>query len=288
MRDAAQAACVSRDFLSSWRSRPNLIFNKLTFGLNQSICPKDDTIMRNFTNRVDYILKNHMGIGVKILKIWFGLAHTDKDLCYLDHLDSWLWIAVKPGIEELQLALFSSLSKRYNFPCLLLSGGTATSLRSLYLGACEFHPTAATGCVRSLKRLELYGVCIEEEELRCFLSNTPALECLDVRCCYPITSLRIPCLQHLSHLGISCKEKYMMQSIQSKAPNLSSFYFEDEIRILLLLGDDTLLRIKTLHMVCKNAAWFALTELPSSTPSLETLVISSWGEVLLNFFLLCD
>jgi hypothetical protein len=75
----------------------------------------------------------------------------------------------------------------------------------------------------------MYGVCIEEDELRCLLSNTPALEWLDVRGCYPITSFRI-----LSYLGITCREKYMVQSIQNKAPNLSSFCFQDEIRVLLL------------------------------------------------------
>jgi hypothetical protein len=76
-----------------------------------------------------------------------------------------------------------------------------------------------------------------------FQYSSFGLEWLDVMCCYPITSLRIPCLQHLSYLGISCNEKYMVQSIQIKAPNLSSFYFQDEIWFLLLLGE-TMLQIK--------------------------------------------
>ncbi|CAL5009114.1 unnamed protein product [Urochloa decumbens] len=275
MRDAAQVACVSQDFVRSWRCRPHLIFNTETLGLNQSTCREDD-IMRNFTDRVDNILKNHSGIGVKKLKFWFGIACNNKDLCYLDHLDNWLQIAVKPGIEELQLRL-STFNARYNFPCSLLSGGTASSLRSLYLGSCGFHPTLTSGCLRSLIKLELYGVCIEEEELKCLLSNTPSLEWLDVKFCYPITSLRIPYLQQLSYLGVSCKKKHMVQSIENKAPNLSSFYFQDEISVLFLLGD-TLLQIKKLHMACKNAALYALTELPSSMPSLETLTIHSHGE----------
>ncbi|CAL5009097.1 unnamed protein product [Urochloa decumbens] len=273
MRDAAQVACVSQDFVRSWRSRPNLIFNTQTLGLNESTS-REDGIMRNFVDRVNNILKNHSGIGVKTLKIRFDVAY--KDLFYLDHLDNWLQIAVKPGIEELRLVLSTS-SVRYNFPCSLLSGGVATSLRSLCLDTCGFHPTLTSGCLRSLTRLEIYGVCIEEDELRCLLSNTPALECLDVRGCYPITSLKIPCLQQLSYLGVACREKYMVQSIQNKAPNLSSFYFQDEIRVLLLLGN-TLLQIKKLHMACKNATLYALTKLPSSMPSLETLTIYSHGE----------
>ncbi|CAL4996557.1 unnamed protein product [Urochloa decumbens] len=231
--------------------------------------------MRNFIDRVDNILKNHSGFVVKTLKFCFGVAYTKKDLCYLDHLDSWLQIAVKPGIEELELTM-STYSARYNFPCSLLSGGMATSLRSLFLVTCGFHPTVTSGRLRSLARLVLYEVCIEEEELRCLLSNTPALEWLDVRCCYPITSIRIPCLQQLSHIGVSCTKRCTALSIESKVPSLSSFLFQGDIRILLSLGD-TLLQIKELDMSCEKATSYALTELSSSMPSLETLTIYSYS-----------
>jgi hypothetical protein len=52
-----------------------------------------------------------------------------------------------------------------------------------------------------------------------FQYSSFGLEWLDVMCCYPITSLRIPCLQHLSYLGISCNEKLIHGAIN---PNQSS------------------------------------------------------------------
>jgi hypothetical protein len=104
MRNAAQVACVSQDFVRSWRSRPNLIFYREALGLNVTTS-REDGIMRNFVDRINNILKNHSGIGVKTLKFSFQLAFKYNNLCFLDHLDNWRQIAVKPGIEKLQLLL---------------------------------------------------------------------------------------------------------------------------------------------------------------------------------------
>ncbi|KAM0910450.1 hypothetical protein ACQ4PT_014128 [Festuca glaucescens] len=41
MRDAAQAGCVSRTFLSAWKCRPNLIFSEETLGPNGKTCAQD-------------------------------------------------------------------------------------------------------------------------------------------------------------------------------------------------------------------------------------------------------
>ena len=93
---------------------------------------------RDFTSKVDYILEKHSGIGLKVLKLQIASVYDVKDCCHLDHLDSWLQIAVKPGIEELNLCL-PRLKAKYNFPCSLLSNGTGDSLRHLLLSYCNFH-----------------------------------------------------------------------------------------------------------------------------------------------------
>ena len=85
-----------------------------------------------------YILEKHSGIGLKVLKLQIASVYDVKDCCHLDHLDSWLQIAVKPGIEELNLCL-PRLKAKYNFPCSLLSNGTGDSLRHLLLSYCNFH-----------------------------------------------------------------------------------------------------------------------------------------------------
>ena len=137
MRDAARVACVSRAFSRSWRCHPKLEFSEEALGLNGNQYGKIEKA-RDFTSKVDYILEKHSGIGVKVLKLQIASVYNEKYCCHLDHLDSWLQIAVKPGIEELNLCL-PRLKAKYNFPCSLLSNGTGDSLRHLLLSYCNFH-----------------------------------------------------------------------------------------------------------------------------------------------------
>ncbi|XP_066160493.1 uncharacterized protein [Oryza sativa Japonica Group] len=96
MRDAARTACLSHSFLCSWRCYPNLTFNKYVFR------PKAFTYGGDISHRIDSILGNHSGIGVKTLKLELsGTAYHN--------LDNWLQVAVTPGIEELTLMRFSCL-----------------------------------------------------------------------------------------------------------------------------------------------------------------------------------
>jgi hypothetical protein len=63
--DAAQAACLSSDFLRSWRSYPNLILSIDSLGIEEDDATEMDEIQRDFISRVEHILQNHSGIGVK-------------------------------------------------------------------------------------------------------------------------------------------------------------------------------------------------------------------------------
>ncbi|KAF2937842.1 hypothetical protein DAI22_03g078900 [Oryza sativa Japonica Group] len=209
-KDAARAACVSHAFRRSWQHRPNLIFCIGTLGLD-------------FINKIDRIIKNHSGIGIKSLQLEYDTfcnARRSASISY--HLNNWLQIAVTPWIEELILTLsLSSYNVDYNFPCSLLSDGRGSSLRHLYLGSCFFHPTVNLE-LRNLTRLHLVTVHITGDEFGCLLSNSYALERLELKYCYGIICLKIPCLlQRLSHLEVfECR---MLQAIENKAPNLCSF-----------------------------------------------------------------
>jgi hypothetical protein len=79
-------------------------------------------IARDFSSKVDHILKNHLGIVVKKLAISMCGYYAANDSCYLN---SWLLTAVTPGIEELSLIL--PVGATYNFPCSLLSNGSGDS-----------------------------------------------------------------------------------------------------------------------------------------------------------------
>uniref|UniRef100_A0A0E0A352 Uncharacterized protein n=1 Tax=Oryza glumipatula TaxID=40148 RepID=A0A0E0A352_9ORYZ len=286
MRDAARAACLSRTFLQSWRSHPNLILNKDTIGLNASACGG------NFSRKVDHIMRNHSGIGVKIFRLeYLGVVGFDASR----YLDSWLQVVVKPGIEELTLVLCKT-KREYNFPCSLLSDGIQNSIRYLRLHWCVLRPTAELGPLQSLTSLRLRSVSIRGEELQCLLSNSPALEQLRISSCMEIVCLKIPCsLQKLSNLTvIGCDS---LKVLENKAPNLSSFFVSGCSNLTILenktpnlssffcrgvgaklsLGET--LKMKKLGMGRANAVHYARAELPSIMPNLETLNIRSGPEV---------
>ena len=79
MRDVARAACVSHAFLCSWRCHPNLTFSSAASGMNKK-ASENDEIARDFSKKVDRILRNHSGIGVKKLKIHMIEYCNDKAL----------------------------------------------------------------------------------------------------------------------------------------------------------------------------------------------------------------
>ncbi|CAO2171654.1 unnamed protein product [Urochloa humidicola] len=269
MRDAARAACASRSFLHSWRCHPNLNFSKDTLDLIENACEKDES-GRLFYIKVDNILKNHSGIGLKKFKILIDSDYSAKDSCYLN---KWLQKAVTPGIEELTLILVP-FGAKYNFPCSLLLNGSGDSIRYLHLAHCSFRPKVALG-LRSLTRLHLCLVHITGDELGCILSHSLALERLEIRGCDRIVCLKVPhLLQRLNYLEVSGCAK--LRVIDNEAPNVSSFSFGGNIRVQLALGET--LQMKSLSMSCCCSVFYARAELPSSMPNLEALTIQSHTE----------
>ena len=265
MREAARAACASRAFLHSWRCHPNLIFNKDTIGL------KINGRGENFHHKIGRILRKHSGIGLKTFSLDYSY------MCGFDgarYFDSWLQIALKPGIEKLTLWL-PTTKKIYNFPCSLLSDGVRNSLQYLKLHNVALHPTVELCPLRGLTSLHLSDVRITWDELECLLCNSLALEQLELECCAEIIYLKIPCsLQRLSSLSVfSC---YRLQVIESKAPNLSSLCLTGH---RLNFSHVETLQVKKLAMYYPNFIGDARGKLPSSMPNLETLVINSQSEV---------
>ncbi|GJM86607.1 hypothetical protein PR202_ga02482 [Eleusine coracana subsp. coracana] len=275
MQDAARVACVSKAFLHSWRCHPDLSFTEETLGLNKNACVTKDETAKIFTSRVDHILRKHSGIGIKTFKLNVASVYNLKGHCHLDRLDWWLQIAIKPGIEEISLSL-SLANAKFNFPHSLLSDGIGDSLRSLHLTSCNFHPTVGLGCLRSLASLHLSMVCITEGELERLLTNSFALERLELKYCSEIICLKIPCLPRLSYLEVLICRR--LQLIESKASNLSSFRFAGEPHVQFSLAETS--RIKKLDWLCSGATFYACTELPISMPNLETLTIHSRTETV--------
>ncbi|KAM3298929.1 hypothetical protein ACQJBY_040429 [Aegilops geniculata] len=263
LKDAARAACLSRSFLSSWRCHSILILNREAFGLD--VCADYTETARAFRDKIDHILGNHSGTGVRILKLRFVPNGKAKDR---DYIDKWLHKAVKPGIEELTLTMPMPMSnkRRYKFPCTLILNGLGNSLRCLYLSSCSFHPMAGLCGLTSLTKLELLMVEITGDELSCLVSSSQALEQVLLRDCSEVNCLRIPChLERLSHLKVLHCSKLGL--IESKAPNLSSFHFAGNLKVRVSLGEA--LQVKSLLVNITTSICYTQAELVSSTPSRE-------------------
>jgi hypothetical protein len=271
LRDAARVACVSHAFRHSWRCYPNLDITRKALGLEDEMSSSFEisSALASITNQ---ILKERSRIGTKALRLEindFPMFSTSCDL------DRWLYIAVRPGIEKLDLWLkLHSYDDApvYNFPCPLLLDGSGKSIRDLKLMNCAFRPTAELGSLRSLTSLSLCSVHITGDELRCLLSISLALDNLRLVLCNEITFLEIPSLlQRLSHLDVNCCTN--LKVIESKAPNLYNFKYEGAL-IRLSLGD-SLQNLKffsscwaMFHYACKNH--------PHMVPNLEDLDISTY------------
>jgi hypothetical protein len=230
----------------------------------------------NFTSRVDHILKNHSGSGVKILELVIP-AYCNVNTC---HLNIWLQNAITPGIEEVALLLPGNYREEYNFPCSLLHNGCGNSIRYLHLTYCALRPMVGFDCLRSLTKLDLNKVCITGDELGCLISNTFSLEQLKLGMCNELICLKIPFwLKRLSYLSVVwCKN---LQVVESTAPNLSTIDLCGD-PIQMSLGKSSQLKNLNVGFSHKpNIVCYAITKLPSIVPYLETLTISSMYEVVL-------
>ncbi|OQU89734.1 hypothetical protein SORBI_3002G254600 [Sorghum bicolor] len=282
LRDAARAASVSRAFRNSWKCHPNLYFSNETMGLKDTLHGPEQ-MQLDFISTVYHILKRHSGTGLKT----FGLEISSHyDPC---HLDSWLHLALSSGLEELIIELCSGLKMWsgmcmpwYNFPCSLLSGKSRDSIQNLRLSSCAFHPTVRF-CLRSLKKLYLCSVSSTDDELQCILSDSFALERLELLSCSKIINLKIPyLLQRLSYLEV--KACLSLEAIQIEAPNISTFRFSRRNPVQLSLGEAC--QVKDLYVSHYGAVYFARVDLPLIAPCLEILTIESHKEMVNNITIL--
>ena len=171
-------------------------------------------------NTVDHILKNHSGIGMETFKLQLHPRANIDARC----LDNWIQLAINSGVKELALELSLHIKTKYNFPCALLSCETGSCIQSLRLFSCAFRPTETFGCLRRLTHVFLHSVLINEEELGHLLSNSCAMEKLELLSCNEIVRLEIPStLSKLSLLRVlGCK---ILQAIEINAPKLSTFHY---------------------------------------------------------------
>ncbi|KAJ1260702.1 hypothetical protein BS78_10G252600 [Paspalum vaginatum] len=145
------------------------------------------------------------------------------------------------------------------FPTSLLSNGSGNSIRRLQLSWCVFSTTIGLDCLKNLTSLSLHDVRITGDELRCLLSNSTALEHLNLTYCSKISCLNIP--SHMKRLR--CLSLVLCERIQ------------------VLLAES--LHVKQIELSMESAISYARVKLPSVVPNLERLSICSPCEVLSLF-----
>lgn len=267
MRDAARTACVSRAFSQSWRCHPNLNFtNKSILGSDSIGCGRD------FIRTTNHVLKKHSGINVKTLT----LELLDYEKAWRRLLDSWLEIALSPGIEEITICFGFCAKPTYKFPCRLLSDRITNSVRCLKLQRCDFCPTVKFGPFRSLAMLRFFKVRITGHTLECLLTNSLALEWLELNTCDKLDYLKLSCQLHrLSYLRIFlCRKLYL---IEIKAPNLRVFNLDAEKVTKLSLG--VLVKLKLVYINSPDLGSYTDLRLLSNAPDLESVNLKSWCQV---------
>ncbi|EEE52201.1 uncharacterized protein [Oryza sativa Japonica Group] len=273
MQDAARAACASRCFLRSWRFYPRLNLNVNTLRIDKR-APSNDKLTIDFISRVDPIMLNHAGTGVKMFKL---TTHPCFSL-HPSYVDRWLQIAFAPGIKEFELEMTRVSKMDYDFPCSLLSR-VASSIQSFLLGGCSFHPGIQIGQMSTLTSLRLRSVKITEEELCGFLSKSCALQRLLLSDCHNIVVLKIPHLLELNYLEVLHFRK--LEVIDSSAPKLSTFIYAGP-PIQISLGE-ALLQVKKMQMFCDgspDALHYGSKKLPSIAPNIQKLYLSTRNETV--------
>ncbi|XBH93032.1 hypothetical protein VPH35_084045 [Triticum aestivum] len=271
MQDAARAACVSYAFKRSWRCYPNLAFDMITLGIDIESCGEDE-IARNFTSKVDHILKNRPCIATKTLEIVF--RYYNIDVC---NIDNWFQTAVTPGIEELTVELSSNSGRYYNFPWSLLANESGNSIQYLNLARCAFSPTGGL-CFKSLTRLELSDVHFTGDQLGSLLQNSFALQRMQLKCCNTIICLKISFhLQQLRYLDVF-DGSTLLQVIEVEAPNLSNFQFmgHRQVQLSLAVG----LQFKKFDLSFPGAVSYVCSAFPPSLRYVAALSLGSWREMI--------
>jgi hypothetical protein len=192
-------------------------------------------------------------------------------------------MTIKSGIKELHLEIPLAIKENYSFPCSVLSDeAAASSIQSLCLWSCTFHPISTLGHLRRLKILNLSVVHITEEGLGHLLSKSSALERLEIRACNEIICLKIPfTLQNLKFLVVT--NCMMLQVIEIDAPNLFSFTYDSTLIEICVRNSSQLKHVHLYSFCLPGILSSARARLPSIAQHVESLTLLGYGEVCFGF-----
>lgn len=206
IKQAVQTSIVSTRFKNSWSLSRFLDFEQ-NFAKGRH--------RNGYVSIIDRIIKRHVGHKVDRLRIFL------KERCDAPTVEGWINFAVMKGVEELDLGVWISVPD-LTIPSSLFE---CTTVRILKLSLCHCPVPSNFSGLTSLTALHLRMVILKVESIEEILSNSPLLECLELRSCtlpsiIKISRRVVPRLRTLSI--VQCDSFYV---VSLEAPNLTSFTF---------------------------------------------------------------
>ncbi|XP_074274315.1 F-box/LRR-repeat protein At3g03360-like isoform X2 [Silene latifolia] len=249
-KEAASASLVSRTLKHMWLVHPLLNFEEkkpYTFRL-----PSYFMKVRPFVDRVDHIVKHHLGPVIDEFRIDFALRNE-----YHSHVDNWLAFAFSKQVKRLEVVLkrdrYCDEWKRYDVKMPI-----------------EYQ--------MSSNRFALTSLCLEfvhltEQVIESFLNSFPSLEIFCIRCVHSFTSIRTCSPLLLKHLDVSNCER--LHSIDLCVPHLLTFTCEAQPTALHFRNASSLSAMSIGSFLCSDFIGCTLDSLLIYCAQLECLELKS-------------
>ncbi|KAL3507480.1 hypothetical protein ACH5RR_032862 [Cinchona calisaya] len=219
-KEAAKTSVLSKAWLSTCRTRPNLHFITRPLNAATTITDTDIDIQvrkrkgNDFMNCINTtLLRYHENkCGIDTLKIRL----SEFSAVASDHVNTWLKIAVENGVKNLKIGTNDS----FVLPRIIFE---AKSLVKLWLGKFQLKPQVIQiiSC-RGLQKLSLVEVNLDEVMLQRIISNCPLINYLKIEDCTGLVNIKVTKLQKLKELNIGFQESGI---VEVEAPSLEDFLY---------------------------------------------------------------
>ncbi|PWA99890.1 F-box domain, Leucine-rich repeat domain, L domain-like protein [Artemisia annua] len=226
--DLLRMSVLSKNWFALTASSPKLDFDivKFTKALQISGKPvhRDKYVSDNFFKYVDYTTSRFSKQNVSVHR--FNLATILREHTQFAIIDRCLGVILKKGVHEFEIRNILSAYPlpMYRLPNIVLS---VSSLTSLKIGNCELPSSLMVDDVRfkSLERLFLEKVPINEEMIKCLTTSCPLLKYFTVKDCYGFKRFSVYGHQYLQKVWIYYN--HTVERIDIEAPNLCHLLLMD-------------------------------------------------------------
>lgn len=185
---------------------------------------------KKFIGIVNRYIQLHRSKKIERFQIFFHIEDQ-----YQADAENWIGFATSRRVQELNLDFCQGTTKyvkgeledrRENLIKLPTFLFGCNSLTRLNLSLCDFNPPKEFSGFSSLESLQLRQVNITDDTLKRVLSNCPLLECLALRECCGLNSIKILGSKLRSLKVVDCWYAYEIEII---APLLQSFHFYGDL-----------------------------------------------------------